>query len=303
MLRFSPALPSAIIPPSVDLGATSGASFSASGRTTGSSSPRSTGFHNVLRSLAATTIGTSRLGGTRYRWVCAKPPRHFARGETGVGRRRHLGRRLCPRRRTAGGSCFPRTLPRRADPARPAAPRDTRAALDRVYAATGDLERFLTFVAATRGKRWRTARRSPISRHAAFSCRTISIVLLSGRLANELSIASNRSCSTCIHGLVRVLRSSSRIPAEWFSPPVLAGTKSGRCRVCRSSRARASSPCRDTTPPRRAIAGRAGRHRSYLATDMALVGFESDSPVLGGGGAAARISNERTGDGRLTGAE
>jgi rhamnulokinase len=92
-----------------------------------------------------------------------------------------------------------------------------------------------------------------------------------------------------------------RIPAPWFSKPVLAGTKLGRVKNFPelSGTQVIAVPGHDTACAYDAMPAAADGSDLFLSSGTwSLVGFESDQPVLGAEALAARISNERIGDGR-----
>ena len=131
--------------------------------------------------------------------------------------------------------------------------------------------------------------------------------LLSGRMENEFTIASTSQLLD-VHGKdwSRVALDYFRIPPQWFSPPVLAGAKLGRLRkdLAGSSAALAKTqviavPGHDTACAYDAMPASPDGTDLFLSSGTwSLVGFESDQPVLGTDAMAARISNERIGDGR-----
>jgi len=127
--------------------------------------------------------------------------------------------------------------------------------------------------------------------------------LLSGRMENEVSIAS----TTQLLGVgsepgwsAAALRHFG-VPASWFSPPI-----HGQTRLGRNAQAAAPSgaeiiavPGHDTACAYDAMPAAADGRDLYISSGTwSLVGFESDTPVLGAGALAAGISNERTGCGR-----
>ena len=126
--------------------------------------------------------------------------------------------------------------------------------------------------------------------------------LLSGKMANELSIASTsqlldvRSCDWSPAALAHF-----GIPANWFTKPVLAGTALGTVQgIPELKKTRVIAvPGHDTACAYDAMPSNPDGSDIYLSSGTwSLVGFESDVPVLGDEALKARISNERIGDGR-----
>lgn len=126
--------------------------------------------------------------------------------------------------------------------------------------------------------------------------------LLSGRMENEISIASTTQLLD-VHSpdWSRPALDYFQIPARWFSSPVLAGTRLGPVKglpALKGVRVIAV-PGHDTACAYDAIPADPAGGDLYLSSGTwSLVGFESDTPVLGAKALAARIANERTGDGR-----
>jgi rhamnulokinase len=97
-----------------------------------------------------------------------------------------------------------------------------------------------------------------------------------------------------------------RIPPGWLSKPILAGTSLGTVQKDVAEGASAlqgtrviAVPGHDTSCAYDAMPASPDGTDLYLSSGTwSLVGFESDRPVLGAEALAARISNERTGDGR-----
>ena len=178
---------------------------------------------------------------------------------------------------------------------------NTRAALDRIYAATGIPNVFynsslqLAEVVAA----------CPAIEDLATRCLFLPDYfnfLLSGRMANELSIASTAQLID-VHSTdwSRATLDYFRIPAQWFSKPVLAGTKLGRVKnLPELAGAQVIAvPGHDTACAYDAMPAAPDGSDLFLSSGTwSLVGFESDTPVLGAEALAARISNERIGDGR-----
>lgn len=183
---------------------------------------------------------------------------------------------------------------------------NTRAALARIYAATGIPNVFynsslqLEEVVAS----------CPAVADVATRCLFLPDYfnyLLSGRMENEFSIASTSQLID-VHSTdwSRAALDHFRIPPQWFSRPVPSGTKLGRLRreIAGESAALAKTivvavPGHDTACAYDAMPAAPDGSDLYISSGTwSLVGFESDVPVLGAEALAARISNERTGDGR-----
>jgi rhamnulokinase len=178
---------------------------------------------------------------------------------------------------------------------------NTRAALERVYAATGIPNVFYNSSLQ-------------LEEHVA-SCPAIEDLatrclflpdyfnyLLSGRMANELTIASTSQLID-VHSTdwSRPALDYFRIPPQWFSKPVLAGTKLGTIRGFPELKGAKviAVPGHDTACAYGAMPAAPDGSDLFLSSGTwSLVGFESDLPVLGADALAARISNERIGDGR-----
>jgi rhamnulokinase len=178
---------------------------------------------------------------------------------------------------------------------------NTRAALERVYAATGIANVFynsslqLAEVVAS----------CPAVTDLATRCLFLPDYfnyLLSGRMANELSIASTTQLLD-VHSTSwsRPTLDHFHIPAHWFSEPILAGTKLGRVRdiPALAGTQVIAVPGHDTACAYDAMPASPDGTDLFLSSGTwSLVGFESDRPVLGAEALAARICNERIGDGR-----
>jgi rhamnulokinase len=183
---------------------------------------------------------------------------------------------------------------------------NTRAALDRVYAATGIPNVFynsslqLAEVVAS----------CPAVEDLATRCLFLPDYfnfLLSGRMENEFTIASTSQLLD-VHSLgwSRTALDHFRIPAQWFTPPILSGAKLGRLNRAIAGAAPALAktqviavPGHDTACAYDAMPASPDGNDLFLSSGTwSLVGFESDRPLLGAEALAARISNERIGDGR-----
>ena len=178
---------------------------------------------------------------------------------------------------------------------------NTRAALERVYAATGIPNVFYNSSLQ-------------LEEHVA-SCPAITDLatrclflpdyfnfLLSGKMANELTIASTTQLLD-VHSTdwSRATLDHFRIPAQWFTKPVLAGAKLGKVKNFPGLEKTqvVAVPGHDTACAYDAMPASPDGTDLFLSSGTwSLVGFESDSPILGAEALAARISNERIGDGR-----
>ena len=118
--------------------------------------------------------------------------------------------------------------------------------------------------------------------------------LLSGRMENELSIAStSQLIDVQTNDWSRVALDYFHLPAQWFTPPVLAGTKLGRVRgVAGLEKTQVIAvPGHDTACAYDAMPASPEGTDLYISSGTwSLVGFESDQPVLGKDALAARIS-------------
>jgi rhamnulokinase len=178
---------------------------------------------------------------------------------------------------------------------------DTRAALTRIYAATGVPNVFYN----TSLQLAETVAHCPAIEDLATRCLLLPDYfnyLLSGRMENELSIASTTQLLD-VHSQEwsRSTFDYYRIPAQWFSVPIPSGTKLGRVRnfPALEKTQVVAVPGHDTAAAFDAMpADPAGGDLYISSGTWSLVGFESEQPVLGAEALATRISNERTGDGR-----
>ncbi len=178
---------------------------------------------------------------------------------------------------------------------------NTRAALARVYAATGIPNVFYN----TSLQLEELVASCPTIEDLATRCLFLPDYfnfLLSGRMANELSIASTSQLID-VHSTdwSRAALDHFRIPPQWFSKPILAGTKLGRVRNLPELAGTQviAVPGHDTACAYDAMPASPDGTDLYISSGTwSLVGFESATPVLGAKALAARISNERIGDGR-----
>jgi rhamnulokinase len=183
---------------------------------------------------------------------------------------------------------------------------NTRAALDRIYAATGIPNVFYNSSLHLE----ETVAHCPAITDLATRCLFLPDYfnfLLSGRMENELTIASTSQLLD-VHSTQwsPTALKYFRIPPQWFTPPILAGTSLGRLRpsLTQTNPALAKTrviavPGHDTAAAYDAMPASPDGDDLFLSSGTwSLVGFESAQPVLGREAMAARISNERIGDGR-----
>ncbi len=182
---------------------------------------------------------------------------------------------------------------------------NTRAALARIYAATGIPAVFYnsSFQLAE------TVASCPAIEDLATRCLFLPDYfnfLLSGRMANGLSIAStSQLLDVRRDDWSREALDYFRIPSTWFSAPTRSGTKLGKLLpdFRHSSAAFRDTqliavPGHDTTCAYDAIPASADGTDLLLSSGTwSLVGFESDTPLLGPEALAARVANDRTGRG------
>lgn len=196
----------------------------------------------------------------------------------------------------------------------------TRAALDRIYAATGIPAVFYNSSLQLA----ETVANCPAITDLATRCLFLPDYfnfLLSAKMANGLSIASTTQLLD-VHGddWSRAALDYFRVPPTWLGKPVRSGTKLGKVgRILRMSRsaardasARLAQPKNDPLAETQVIA--VPGHDTTCAYDAmpaapdggdiflssgtwSLVGFESDRPLLGAAALAARVANDRTGRG------
>ena len=176
----------------------------------------------------------------------------------------------------------------------------TRAAYDRIYAATGIPAVFYnsSFQLAE------TVASCPAITDLATRCLFLPDYfnfLLSGRMANGLSIASTTQLLD-VNGddWSRVALDYFRVPPIWLSTPVKTGTKLGKVRgFAGLEQAQVIAvPGHDTTCAYDAMPAAANGDDIFLSSGTwSLVGFESDQPLLGPEALTARVANDRTGRG------
>lgn len=181
---------------------------------------------------------------------------------------------------------------------------NTRAALERIYAATGIPNVFYNSSLQLE----ETVAANPAITDLATRCLFLPDYfnfLLSGRMANELTIASTTQLLD-VHSAdwSRAALDHFRVPATWLAKPVLSGTRLGKVRALPELAALKTTqviavPGHDTACAYDAMPASPDHTDLFLSSGTwSLVGFESDTPVLGPDALAARISNERIGDGR-----
>jgi len=177
----------------------------------------------------------------------------------------------------------------------------TPAALERIYAATGIANVFYN----TSLQLSETIAACPAITDLATRCLLLPDYLnylLSGVMANELSIASTTQLLD-VHTTdwSRPALDYFRVPPTWLAKPVPAGTPLGHLRAIPELAATQviAVPGHDTACAYDAMPAAPDSTDLFLSSGTwSLVGFESDTPVLGSAALAARISNERIGDGR-----
>ena len=178
---------------------------------------------------------------------------------------------------------------------------NTRAALDRVYAATGIPNVFYNSSLQLE----ETVTRCPAVADITARCLFLPDYfnyLLSGRMENEISIASTTQLLD-VHGTdwSRATLDHFHIPAVWFTPPIRANTVLGVVQSLPELKGVkvVAVPGHDTACAYDAMPADPKGGDLYLSSGTwSLVGFESDRPLLGRAALDARISNERAGDGR-----
>ncbi|MGA2053219.1 MAG: rhamnulokinase family protein [Opitutales bacterium] len=125
--------------------------------------------------------------------------------------------------------------------------------------------------------------------------------LLSGRMENELSIASTTQLlDVHTREWSREALEFFHIPPQWFTTPVAANTRLGPVRGLPELKGvqAIAVPGHDTACAYDAMpADPAGGDLYISSGTWSLVGFESERPVLGAEALKARVANERTGTG------
>ncbi len=176
----------------------------------------------------------------------------------------------------------------------------TRAALERIYAATGIPNIFFN----TSLQLGETIAACPAIEDLAARCLLLPDYfnfLLSGRMENEISSASTTQLLDVRTGdWSRAALDHFRIPAGWFTTPIRAGTALGPVRdfpELAGVKVIAVAG-HDTASAFAAMPAAPGGGDLYIsAGTWSLVGFEHDRPLLGPRALAANVANERMGDG------
>ncbi len=178
---------------------------------------------------------------------------------------------------------------------------NTRAALERVYAATGIPNVFYNSSLQLEEQVAACPAITDLATRCLFLPDYFNF-LLSGRMANELTIASTTQLLD-VHSTdwSRAALDHFRIPAQWFTKPVLAGAKLGKVKNFPGLEKTQviAVPGHDTACAYDAMPASPDGSDLFLSSGTwSLVGFESDSPLLGAEALAKRVANERIGDGR-----
>ncbi len=178
---------------------------------------------------------------------------------------------------------------------------NTRAALRRIYAATGIPAVFYN----TSFQLAETVASCPAVADLATRCLLLSDYfnyLLSGRKENEISNASTTQLlDVRSTDWSRAALDHFHLPAHWFTKPVLAGTRLGKVAGLPEldDVQVVAVPGHDTACAYDAMPAAADGSDLYLSSGTwSLIGFESDTSILGDEALAGRVSNERIGDGR-----
>ena len=177
----------------------------------------------------------------------------------------------------------------------------TRAALERIYAATGIPNVFYNSSLQLE----ETVASCPAITDLATRCLFLPDYfnfLLSGRMENEFTISSTTQLID-VHSTnwSRAALKYFRLPPQWFTKPILSGTRLGPVKNFPELAGTQviAVPGHDTAAAYDAMPANPDGTDLFLSSGTwSLVGFESDRPVLGADAHAARISNERIGDGR-----
>lgn len=178
----------------------------------------------------------------------------------------------------------------------------TRAAHERIYAATGIPALFYNSSLQLA----ETVSSCPAITDLAARCLFLPDYfnfLLSGRMANGLSIASTSQLLD-VHGndWSRIALDHFHLPPTWFTTPVAAGAKLGRVRdLSGLEKVQVFAvPGHDTTCAYDAMPAAADGTDIFLSSGTwSIAGFESDRPLLGAEALASRIANDRTGRGEF----
>ena len=178
---------------------------------------------------------------------------------------------------------------------------NTRAALARIYAATGIPNVFYN----TSLQLSEAINACPALTDLATRCLFLPDYinyLLCGTMANELTIASTTQLlDVRTTGWSRPALDYFRVPPSWLSAPVLSGARLGSVKnIPALAGAKVFAvPGHDTACAYDAMPADPGGADLFLSSGTwSLVGFESDTPILGPAALKARVANERIGDGR-----
>jgi len=178
---------------------------------------------------------------------------------------------------------------------------NTRAALARIYAATGIPNVFYNSSLHLE----ETVASCPAITDLATRCLFLPDYfnfLLSGRMENELTVASTSQLLD-VHSTdwSPAALKHFRLPPQWFSKPIKSGTRLGPVKNFPELAGVqvVAVPGHDTAAAYDAMPASPDGTDLFLSSGTwSLVGFERDQPILGADALAARISNERIGDGR-----
>ena len=178
---------------------------------------------------------------------------------------------------------------------------NTRAALERIYAVTGIPAAFYN----TSLQLEETVATCPAVTDLATRCLFLPDYfnfLLCGRAENELTVASTSQLLD-VHApdWSQAALKHFRVPPQWFTKPVKPGTKLGKVISLPElvGTQVIAVPSHDTASAYDAMPASPDGGDLFLSSGTwSLVGFENDTPLLGAEALAARVANERTGDGR-----
>lgn len=128
--------------------------------------------------------------------------------------------------------------------------------------------------------------------------------LLSARMENEVSISSTSQLlgSAAVPAWSELALKSFGVPSAWFDPPIRGQTRLGCLKGMEAVRGAevVAVPGHDTACAFDAMPSTTDGADLFLSSGTwSLLGFESDVPLLDDRAFRARISNERTGDGRF----
>ena len=176
----------------------------------------------------------------------------------------------------------------------------TRAALERIYAATGIPNVFYNSSLQLA----ETVASCPAIEDLAARCLMLPDYfnfLLSGRMENEISAASSTQLLDVRTGdWSRPVLDHFHLPATWFTPPIPSGTVLGPVRgfPALAGVKVIAVAGHDTASAYAAMPAAPDGRDAYISSGTwSLVGFEHDRPLLGPAALAANIANERMGDG------